>query len=71
MAKKVKNPELLIAEIHAQQSKLKTLEAQFHANKAKLDRLQAANDAINKKASSLRATLQRNIQRAQEAGVRF
>jgi prefoldin subunit 5 len=71
MAKKVKNPELLVAEIHSQQSKLKSLEAQLRANQAKLERLQSTNDQIRKKGNNLSATLQRNIARAQAAGIRI
>lgn len=71
MAKKVKNPELLVAEIHSQQSKLKSLEAQFTSNKAKLERLSLTNQQIKKKASSLKAVLERNEAKAQAAGISY
>lgn len=71
MAKKIKNPEMLVAEIHTQQSKYSSLQDQFNANKAKIERLQATNDAIAKKASNLKAVLSRNMKLAQDNGIHF
>jgi hypothetical protein len=71
MAKKVKNPELLVAEIHSQESKLRSLDAQYKANKAKLERLNLTNQQIGKKASNLKAVLERNKSKAQAAGIRI
>lgn len=71
MAKKKANPELLVAEIHIQQSKIASLSNQFNANKAKIDRLSSTNLNIKNKADRLKETLQRNIKLAQELGIRF
>lgn len=71
MAKKLKNPELLVAEIHTQQSKLKSLRAQFQSNKLKLERLTSTNNQIREKASRLEAALKRNETRAQSAGIQY
>lgn len=71
MAKKIKNPELLVAEIHTQQSKLSSLKAQYQANDAKVERLQATNKAIKAKAANLQQVLQQNMIRAQQNGLKF
>jgi hypothetical protein len=71
MAKKIKNPEMLVAEIHTQQSKYNSLENQFNANKAKVERLLATNEAITKKAHNLKAVLDRNMKLAQDNGIPF
>lgn len=71
MAKKLKNPELLVAEIHTQQSKLKSLQAQYQSNNLKLDRLKSTNNQIREKASRLEAALKRNEARAQSAGIQY
>lgn len=69
MAKKVKYPEMLVAEIKVQESKLNTLKAQFAANEAKIARLQQANKDIQTKASNIQKTLTLNKQRAQQSGI--
>lgn len=71
MAKKIKNPEMLVAEIHTQQSKYNSLENQFNANKAKVERLLATNEAITKKVYNLKAVLDRNMKLAQDNGIPF
>lgn len=71
MAKKKANPELLVAEIHIQQSKINSLSNQFNANKAKIERLSSTNLNIKNKADKLKEILQRNIKLAQELGIRF
>lgn len=71
MAKKIKNPEMLVAEIHTQQSKYISLQNQFNANKAKVERLLATNEAITKKVYNLKAVLDRNMKLAQDNGIPF
>lgn len=71
MAKKKTNPELLVAEIHIQQSKITSLSNQFNANSAKIERLRSTNLNIKNKADKLKEVLQRNIKLAQELGIRF
>lgn len=71
MAKKVKNPELLVAEIHIQQSKLVTLKAQYSANSEKIRRLQSSNNHIKAKYENLEKQLNRNVTLAQENGLKF
>lgn len=71
MAKKLKNAEMLVAEIHFQQSKLRTLRAQFAANEAKINRLAATNNDIKAKATRLQDVLNANMTRAQQNGIPF
>lgn len=71
MAKKVKNPEMLVAEIHTQQSKLMTLKNQYNANKGKIDRLSATNASIQSKYQKLEVQLNRNVALAQQNGLKF
>jgi septal ring factor EnvC (AmiA/AmiB activator) len=71
MAKKIKNKEMLVAEIHTQQSKLRSLELQLKANEAKLQRLQTTNAAIRAKGQRLRQQLERNMTLAQQNNVSY
>lgn len=71
MAKKVKNPEMLVAEIHTQQSKLASLKAQYAANEGKIQRLSSTNSNIKTKYSRLEEQLKRNMTLAQQNGLKF
>jgi septal ring factor EnvC (AmiA/AmiB activator) len=71
MAKKVKNPEMLVAEIHTQQSKLASLKAQLAANEGKIQRLSSTNSNIRAKGQRLEEQLKRNMTLAQQNGLKF
>lgn len=71
MAKKIKNPEMLVAEIHTQKSKYDSLRLQHKANEAKIARLQSTNKAISAKAEKLRNQMETNMAKARQNGIPF
>lgn len=71
MAKKIKNPELLVAEIHTLQSKYRSLQSQYQANEEKLKRLSSTNNQIKKAATEKKNRLEELMKKAQANGIQF
>lgn len=71
MAKKLKNPEMLVAEIHTLQSKLVSLQSQYKANEMKLERLRQTNDQIKRAATEKKNRLEQLMTLAQQNRIQF
>jgi chromosome segregation ATPase len=71
MSKKIKNVELLVAEIHTIQSKLESLKSQHKANQLKIERLKTSQSQIEAKATNLKKQLDRDMTLANNNNIAY